>query len=139
MIKTVLAFDYGLRNIGVACGQSLTGTAAPLPIIRARDGVPRWETVEALIKEWQPSLLLVGLPLNMNGSDSEFGKRAKKFGRRLEGRFGLAVRFMDERLSSFAVKQNARENGHKGDYKKTPVDSLAAQMILEDWFRQNNG
>ena len=135
--QSALSFDYGLRSIGIAYGQSLTGTAQPLPPIKARDGIPDWQIIQGLINEWQPSMLIVGLPLNMDGSESELSTRARKFGNRLKGRFGLSVDWMDERLTSFAVKQDAKAQGHKGDYKKEPIDSLAAQMILEDWFRQH--
>ena len=132
---SALAFDYGTASIGVACGQSLIGTAQPLPTLKARDGIPNWQHIQQLIDEWQPTILVVGLPLNMDDSESALSRRARKFANRLYGRFGISTEMMDERLSSFAVKQEARERGHKGDYKKAPVDSYAAQMILEDWFR----
>ena len=133
---TALAFDYGLKNIGLAYGQALTGIGRALPPLKARNGLPRWEQIEQRIKEWQPSILVVGLPLNMDGSESELSQQARKFGRRLEGRYQLEVAMMDERLSSFSAKQIAKDAGHKGDYKDKPIDSLAAQLILEDWFRQ---
>jgi putative Holliday junction resolvase len=132
---TAMGFDFGLRSIGIAYGQSMTGTASVLPPLKAKDGIPDWDQITQLLEEWRPHLLVVGLPLNMDDSESELSARARKFGNRLHGRFGLPVEWMDERLTSFAVKQDAKARGHKGDYKKAPVDSLAAQMILEDWFR----
>ncbi|MEO0443141.1 MAG: Holliday junction resolvase RuvX [Pseudomonadota bacterium] len=135
MAVTALAFDYGLRSIGVAYGQSLTGTAQDLNPLNAKDGIPDWRQIQQLIDEWKPSILIVGLPLNMDDSESELSRRARKFGNRLKGRFNIKVEWMDERLSSFAVKLDAKRGGHKGDFKKHPIDSLAAQMILEDWFR----
>ncbi len=135
MTSTALAFDFGLRSIGVAYGQSLTGTAKPLTPLKAKDGIPNWDTIQQLLKEWRPNILVIGLPLNMDDSESELSRRARKFGNRLHGRFGIDITFMDERLSSFAAKQDAKAQGHKGDYKKQPIDSFAAQMILEDWFR----
>lgn len=132
---TALSFDYGLRSIGVSYGQSLTGTAQPLAPLKARDGIPDWQIIERLIEEWKPSILVIGLPLNMDDSESELSTRARKFGNRLKGRFGMSIDFMDERLTSFEAKQDAKAQGHKGDYKKDPIDSLAAQIILEDWFR----
>ena len=134
-LLTALAFDFGLRSIGIAYGQSLTGSAQILPAIKARDGIPNWETIEKIINEWKPNILIIGLPLNMDDSESELSRRARKFGNRLHGRFGTPIDFMDERLTSFATKQEAKERGHKGDYKKEPIDSFAAKMILEDWFR----
>lgn len=132
---TALAFDFGLRSIGIAYGQSLTGTGQPLPHLKAKDGIPNWDNIAQLIKEWKPGILVIGLPLNMDDSESELSRRSRKFGNRLHGRFNIPIDFMDERLTSFASKQDAKERGHKGDYKKEPIDSFAAQMILEDWFR----
>jgi putative Holliday junction resolvase len=134
MPRTLLAFDYGTRNIGVACGQELTGTARELPALKARDGIPDWDQIARLLQEWEPDLLLVGLPLNMDGTDSELCQRARKFGNRLNGRFGKPVQWMDERLSTFAAKEEARERGHRGNYGKDPIDSIAARLILESWF-----
>jgi putative Holliday junction resolvase len=132
--QTVLAFDYGLRQIGVATGNSLFGTTHALPILKSRDGVPNWASVAALVDEWQPDLLVVGEPLNMDGSVSELSEKAHKFGRRLGGRLNLPVQMVDERLSSFEAKQQSRERGHGGDYNKNPIDSLAAELILQTWL-----
>jgi putative pre-16S rRNA nuclease len=135
---TVLAFDFGTSSIGTAYGQSLTGSARELEPLRARDGQPDWNQVQRLIDEWQPRLLLVGLPLNMDGSESEIGARARKFGQRLHGRLGLPVEYADERLSTHAAKEEARGRGHRGHYASDPVDSIAARIFLEDWLRQNS-
>lgn len=135
-IRTVLAFDYGLRQIGVAVGNCLTSTTQALTIVQARDGIPQWPEVEKLLTEWKPDLIVVGDPLNMDGSDGVLGERARKFARRLHGRFGLAVEMTDERLSSVEAKQILREQGHRGDYKKSPVDSYAAELILQTWMRE---
>ena len=131
---TVLAFDYGVKNIGVAYGQSLTGSAKELPPLSARDGVPNWQQVKSLLDEWQPQQLLVGLPLNMDDSESELCVRARKFANRLNGRFGLPVELFDERLSTRMAKEEARERGHHGHYASAPIDSIAARLILESWF-----
>ncbi|TDG15676.1 Holliday junction resolvase RuvX [Seongchinamella unica] len=135
--RTVLAFDYGLRQIGVATGNTLLGTTRPLPILRARDGIPDWDEIAKLVAEWQPDLLVVGEPLNMDGSASELSARANKFARRLHGRLGMSVIMVDERLSSFEAKQQSRERGHRGDYNADPVDSLAAELILQTWLADN--
>jgi putative Holliday junction resolvase len=129
---TALAFDFGLRQIGVAVGQTLTGSASPLTVISARDGQPDWTVVDALVKEWRPGLLLVGLPLNMDDSESEFCARARKFGRRLHGRTGLKTLMIDERLSTREAKARG---GRRESYREHPVDNLAAQVILEGWLR----
>jgi putative Holliday junction resolvase len=131
---SLLAFDYGLKNIGVAYGQSITGTATELPPVPARDGIPNWEQLGKLLKEWQPQLLLVGLPLNMDDSESELSQRSRKFANRLHGRFGLPVALFDERLTTRLAKEEARERGHRGNYATAPVDSIAARLLLESWF-----
>ncbi len=137
MALTLLTFDYGTQNIGVASGQTLTGTATELPPLKARDGIPDWKQVEALLKEWRPDRVLVGLPLNMDDSESELSTRARKFGKRLHGRFGVTVEMVDERLSTFAAKQEAAERGHRGNFAKAPIDSIAARLILESWLQQH--
>ena len=131
-----MAFDFGLRQIGVAVGNCLLDTTQPLAVLNAREGVPDWRSVAAVIQEWQPDLLVVGDPLNMDGSPSALGERAQKFGRRLHGRFGLPVEFTDERLSSYEAKQQSREQGHRGDFKAQPIDSQAAELILQTWLAE---
>lgn len=131
-----MAFDFGLRQIGVAVGNCILFTTQPLVVLRAREGQPQWDSVASLLGEWQPDLLLVGDPMNMDGSSSDMAERAGRFARRLHGRFGLPVEMADERLTSFAVKQEQRERGHRGDYHRQPVDSLAAELILQGWMAQ---
>lgn len=134
-IVTAMAFDYGLKSIGCAVGQTLTGSASPVAVLKARDGQPDWQALQEEITRWKPSLLLVGLPLNMDGSESEFCLRARKFARRLQGRFGLTVKMVDERLSSREAKTRGERHGKDAhNYRKNPVDDLAAQIILETWL-----
>lgn len=137
MIKTLLAFDYGTKNIGVASGQTITRSATSLAPLKARDGVPDWNQVEKVLAEWRPDLVLVGLPLNMDDSESELSGRARKFGNRLHGRFGVKVDMVDERLTSFDAKAEVAARGGSRDYKNNPVDSIAARLILEGWFDAN--
>nr|WP_010132444.1 Holliday junction resolvase RuvX [Microbulbifer agarilyticus] len=132
---TALAFDFGTSSIGLAYGQSLTGSARELDPLPAKDGKPDWNRVQNIVDEWKPKVLVVGLPLNMDGSESEFGARARKFGQRLHGRLGLPVEYADERLSTRAAKEEARDRGHRGNYANQPVDSIAARIFLEDWLR----
>lgn len=132
--QRLLAFDFGLRQIGVAVGNALLGTSEPLTVLKARDGQPDWNEVAGLCREWQPDLILVGDPLNMDGSVSDMAERARRFSRRIEGRMGIPTAMVDERLSSFEVKQEQRAAGHRGNYRQQPVDSLAAQLILQDWL-----
>ena len=136
-IKTLLAFDYGTQNIGVASGQTITRSANPQAPLKAKDGIPDWNQIEKLLKEWQPDLVLVGLPLNMDDTESELSARARKFANRLHGRFGIKVEMVDERLSSFEAKSEVMERGGSRNYKKNPVDSIAARVILESWLTAN--
>lgn len=137
--QTVIAFDYGLRQIGVAYGQTLTCSAEGISILKASDGVPNWDQTEALLQEWKPNLLLVGLPLNMDGSESELSRLARKFARRLQGRFNIEVLMVDERLTSQDAKSTLREAGSErqsGRIDLTKIDHLAAALILQSWLDQ---
>jgi len=133
-MKTLLAFDYGTKNIGVAVGQTLTLSARELAVLKARDGIPNWDEIAALLKEWQPNVVLVGLPLHMDATESELSTRARKFANRLHGRFGVAVELVDERLSSFEAKGEVIRDGGSRHYKTSPVDSIAARIILESYL-----
>lgn len=132
----LIAFDYGLKNIGVASGQTLIGTATSLPPLKARDGIPDWTQVGKLLAEWQPDVVVVGLPLNMDGTESDLSTRARKFANRLRGRFGTTVELVDERLSSFAAKGEVMDRGGSRDYGQNPIDSIAARIILETYLTE---
>lgn len=137
--QTVLAFDYGLRQMGVATGQTLTGSSQGLCILKAHDGIPNWDEVSKLLDEWAPDLILVGLPLNMDNSESELSRLARKFARRLQGRFNANVLMVDERLTSQDVKALIRDENHKGTKGRTDltkIDHLAAALILQSWLDQ---
>lgn len=137
MIKTLLAFDYGTKNIGAATGQTITASANSITALKAKDGIPNWQEIEKLLREWKPDLVLVGLPLNMDDSESELSTRARKFANRIHGRFGVKVEMVDERLTSFAAKGEVMSQGGSRDYKHNPVDSIAARLILESWLANN--
>lgn len=130
---TTIAFDYGVKSIGVAVGQKITGTASPLSAVKANDGIPNWQTIEDVFAEWQPDTLLVGLPLNMDGSEQEITQRARKFANRLHGRFGLTVHTHDERLSTVDAKARLFELGGFKKLTKEKVDSVSACLIYESW------
>ena len=135
--KPILAFDYGERKMGVAVGQSVTQTARPLAPLKAKGGQPQWQDVQALLDEWQPDLVVVGSPLNMDDTEQHLTRRAHKFGQRLHGRFGVQVAYMDERLTSVSAREELFEqHGYQG-LKKHSIDSLAACHILESWFNDN--
>lgn len=136
-VQRVLGFDYGTRQIGVAVGQTVTGSAQPLMVLKARDGIPDWQQIASLLDEWKPDALIVGLPLNMDGTPSEMSGRAEKFARRLEGRYQLKVHCVDERLSTFEAKQSLRESRRTpSSYRDDPVDALAAALLLQTWLSE---
>lgn len=132
-----MSFDYGKKRIGIAMGQRITQSANGIGCISAVDGKPNWEQLDKLVAEWKPDAFVVGLPLNMDGSESDMSKRANKFSKRLHGRFGKPSFTIDERLTTFEAKQTAKSMGHKGHYKSDPVDELAAQLILQSWLEEN--
>jgi putative Holliday junction resolvase len=129
--KSLLGFDYGLKQIGVANGQTLTSSASGLTILKAVDGIPDWSQVEKLLNEWKPDLVVVGLPLNMDDSESELYSRARKFARRLQGRFAVEVEMVDERLTSREAKMLGHEQGTQD---LTKIDHIAASLILQSWL-----
>ncbi|MDA9240613.1 Holliday junction resolvase RuvX [bacterium] len=129
--RRLLGFDYGLKQIGVASGQTLTSSATGLTILKAVDGIPNWSQVEKLLTEWNPDLVVVGLPLNMDDSESELSGRARKFARRLQGRFAVEVEMVDERLTSREAKSMGREQGNQD---LTKIDHVAAALILQSWL-----
>jgi len=139
MSQTVLGFDYGLKSIGVAVGQSLTGTATPLKALKANDGIPNWEQIAALLNEWQPDYLVVGLPLNMDGTEQPFTARVHKFVNRLHGRFGVQVKTQDERLTTVESRAQLFAEGGFRKLSKDAVDSQSAKLILESWFENGGG
>lgn len=137
MSQTLLAFDFGTKSIGAAVGETLLNTANELAPIKAKDGIPNWQDIEKLLQEWKPHTVLVGLPLNMDGSDQEITRRARKFAQRIHGRYGINVELVDERLSTREAKEIAAERGQRGNYAQQPVDSIAARLILESWWASN--
>ncbi|PHS71595.1 MAG: Holliday junction resolvase RuvX [Methylophaga sp.] len=134
--RTLLGFDFGLKNIGVAVGQELTLSANPLTVIKARDGIPRWDDIKILLEQWQPQLLIVGLPLQMDGSEQEMTVASRRFGNRLNGRFGIPVEWQDERLSTYEALEQLGIRNKMQSNKRGDVDRISAQLILQSWLNQ---
>lgn len=111
MSGTLLAFDFGTKSIGVAVGQRITGTARPLTALKANDGTPDWNLIERLLREWQPDDVIVGLPLNMDGTEQPLTARSRKFANKIHGRFGVSVKLHDERLSTVEARAGLFEHG----------------------------
>jgi|SRR5699024_1272818 len=135
--KTIIAFDFGTKSIGVAIGQTITRTARSLTSLKARDGIPDWQQIQQLFAEWQPDLVIVGLPFNMDGSEQDLTNLARKFARRLHGRFNITVALQDERLSTVEAKSLLFEHYGYKSLTKGKIDAMAAVIILQSWFENN--
>ncbi len=137
--NVIMGFDYGTRKIGIAVGQLITKTANPIAIISARDGVPDWSEIEKLILEWQPAQFVIGLPLNMDETESEMSQRSLKFARRLTGRFNIPHHTIDERLTSREARSlhesHSSTRRAPADRSRDEIDDIAAQIILESWLK----
>ncbi|MDX6020417.1 Holliday junction resolvase RuvX [Scandinavium sp. V105_16] len=136
MSGTLLGFDFGTRSIGVAIGQRVTGTARPLGALKAQDGTPDWNAIAKLLKEWQPEAVVVGLPLNMDGTEQSLTARARNFANKIHGRFGVKIVLHDERLSTVEARSGLFEHGGYRALNKGKVDSASAVVILESFFEQ---
>ena len=132
VVQTILAFDFGLKRTGVAVGNTLTGGARPLTTIETAQNAKRFARIEALLVEWQPDFLVVGVPFDPDGGETPLARRARRFGRQLGGRYGLPVKFVDERYSSAVVEDAMRP----GIDDKAAVDAAAAAVILQAWLDQ---
>jgi putative Holliday junction resolvase len=129
--QTLLGFDYGRKRIGVAVGLQLTQSATALATVRAREGKPDWQAISELISEWKPDALVVGIPYHMDGTEQDMTRAARRFCRQLEGRYGLPVHQVDERLTSYVAEATLTEIGKP----KQGIDPLAARLILQDWLQ----
>jgi len=133
-----MAFDYGARRIGVAVGQATTGSASPVGVVPVHVG-PDWTALARCVREWSPSRLLVGLPYNMDGTETSLTATCRAFAAELERRYGLPVEFVDERLTSAAATAELREARRAGArarrVRREDIDAHAARLILETWLR----
>jgi len=136
--QLILGFDYGTRRIGVACGNTLTCSARPLKTL-PRGAQPPWNDIEALVQEFSPSQLVVGLPYNMDGTETALAPLVREFANELGVRFNRPVALVDERLSSRAAEGELREARAQGHKRKRvthgDVDMTAAKVLVEQWLR----
>ena len=134
----MLAFDFGTRRIGVAVGQTMTGSATAIGTLPARNGVPDWPAVDTCIAQWAPTRLLVGLPYNMDDSDTTTTATCRAFGEKLARRSGLPVAYVDERLTSNAAYDELRSERRSGTrarrIRPEDIDANAARLILLTWM-----
>lgn len=138
--EVVLAFDYGAKRIGIAVGQTTTGSASPLGAI-AVHGTPDWAALERCLRDWSPARLLVGLPYNMDGTETLLTGTCRAFAAELGRRSGLPVEFVDERLTSAAATSDLREARRSGArtrrVRREDIDAHAARLMLETWLRES--
>ena len=136
---TVLAFDYGMRRIGVAVGNTLTGTADALATIAARDGVPDWSAIDRCIADWRPAALVAGVPYNMSPGDAGLTAASLRFADALGDRYGIEVHRVDERLTSREAEDDLRERRRSGAktrrVRRADIDREAARVLLLEWLR----
>lgn len=130
-----VGFDFGYKRIGVAVGQRLTGSASPLATLEAKLGVPDWARVGALLNQWKPRALVVGLPTCIDDTEQYTTAAARGFARQLRKRFALPVHLVDERLSTVEARAHLFAEGGYRKIKQTEVDSIAACVILEQWLQ----
>ena len=126
----ILAFDFGTKKIGVAVGQTSTFTSSPLQVISSKDNKVNWNEIIILLDEWKPELIIVGKPLNMDGTDSEIMKEVDRFFLKLKDIYDAKYEYIDERLTTFEAKEILVEN------KSDIVDANAAKILIDNWFNK---
>ena len=127
----IIAFDFGEKKIGVAVGQTSTNTSSPLQIIFNKENKTNWISISSLLDEWKPDLILLGKPLNMDGSDSEIMKKVDKFYKELKSIYDADIEFVDERLTTFEAREILKDEKHDN------VDAHAAKILIDNWFDIN--
>jgi len=135
----ILSFDFGTKKIGIAVGQTITKSSSPLTVLFNKENKVNWEEVSAIIDEWKPELLLIGKPLNMDGTDSDIMKVVDNFSKKLAKLSGIECKYVDERLTSFEARQNFKELmiENNKNIKKEIIDANAAKILIDNWFNQN--
>lgn len=133
---TLLAFDFGMKRIGVAVGNTISQTTQPLVTLHGEQNEQRFAAIEVLIKEWQPAALVVGLPCNDDGTPHEMTRLCRRFSNRLKGRFNLPTILVDERYTSASASMQLNEMGVRGIRQKPMIDQVAAQHILQAYFNE---
>ena len=133
----LFGIDYGTRKIGVAVGQTVTRTAMGIAVVAVRNGEPDWKEIDSLVQRWKPGAFVVGLPYNMDGTESDMTQKARRFAQTLSARYDRHCHFIDERLSTRAAREISRNNAEmigKRYNDRSKVDEMAAQLLLESWF-----
>lgn len=137
--QMIMAFDFGTQKMGIAIGQAAIESSTPLALFPMKDGIPDWNQLLKIVKEWQPTLFLVGLPLNMDDSESELSARARKFARRLRHQTNITTWMVDERLTTREARDELESYQEQGRAKKIAADSIAASLLIQSWYRDPQG
>ncbi len=137
--KMIMAFDFGTQKMGMAVGQSMIESANPLALFPMKDGIPNWDELLKIIQQYQPNLFLVGLPLNMDDTESELSARSRKFARRLRHQTNIETLMVDERLTTREAHGELEHYQALGRGKKLAADSIAAALFIESWYRNPEG
>ena len=137
--QMIMAFDFGTQKMGMAVGQSLIESANPLALFPMKEGIPNWDELLKIVKQYQPTLFLVGLPLNMDDTESELSTRARKFARRLRHQTNIETLMVDERLTTREARDELDSYQAQGRGKKLSADSIAAALFIESWYRNPEG
>ena len=135
----IMAFDFGTQKMGMAVGQSMIESANPLALFPMKDGIPNWDELLKIIQQYQPDLFLVGLPLNMDDTESELSARSRKFARRLRHQTNIETLMVDERLTTREARGELEHYQAQGRGKKLAADSIAAALFIESWYRNPEG
>ena len=133
-VRCVIGFDFGLKRIGLATGQTITGTASPLATLQAVNHAPDWKGIADHIRQWKPDALIVGIPYLLDSSESDMTRAARNFSRELERRFKLPVHTIDESLSSYAAETRLKEETKIAKHNKHEIDKIAAALIVQSWL-----
>jgi len=139
-MAVVIAFDFGLKRTGVAVGNTLTGSATPECTLQSKDDQPDWEGITKLFKEWQPTRIVVGMPTELDGSESSLTKAVQRFCNQIQGRYNIEVDQENEQFTSIEAARRLkqlRQSGRKKKITKDEVDKIAAAIILENWMQRN--
>ncbi len=137
--QMIMAFDFGTQKTGMAVGQALIESANPLPLFPMKDGIPNWDNLLKIVKQYQPDLFIIGLPLNMDDSESELSTRARKFARRLRHQTNIETLMVDERLTTREARDELGHYQAQGRGKNISTDSIAAALFIESWYRNPVG
>lgn len=139
-MAVIIAFDFGLKRTGVAVGNTQTGSATPECTFHSKQDQPDWDGITQLFKEWQPTKVVVGMPTELDGSESPLTKAVQRFCNQIEGRYNIEVEQENEQFTSIEAGQRLkqlRQSGRKKKVTKDEVDKIAAAIILENWMQKN--